>query len=107
MVKSRPTQSKNRILPLKCSFLFNITKKTKTAAKLNHFIFLQTVLKNPNGNPDVFQLSVVSYIVSLLLLGFNSLMQWFPNFSVARTTKNILVVLVAQNIDLYRDWRTT
>ncbi len=33
--------------------------------------------------------------------------QWFPNFSVARTSLNILALREAQNIDLYRDWRTT
>jgi hypothetical protein len=33
--------------------------------------------------------------------------QWFPNFSDARTTKNILVLREAQNIDLYLDSRTT
>jgi hypothetical protein len=33
--------------------------------------------------------------------------QWFPNFFGARTTLNILVLREAQNIDLYRDWRTT
>jgi hypothetical protein len=27
--------------------------------------------------------------------------QWFPNFSGAWTTKNILVLLEAKNIDLY------
>ncbi len=35
------------------------------------------------------------------------LYQRFPNFSGARTTWNILVLLEAQNIDLDRDWRTT
>ncbi len=38
---------------------------------------------------------------------YNVLGQWFPNFSDARTTKNILVIREAQNIDLYGDWRTT
>ena len=33
--------------------------------------------------------------------------QWFPNFSGARTTENILVLREAQNIDLYRDSLTT
>ncbi len=33
--------------------------------------------------------------------------QWFPIFSGARNTLNILVLREAQNIDLYRDWRTT
>ncbi len=33
--------------------------------------------------------------------------QWFPNFSGARTTKNILVLREAQNIDLYWDSQTT
>ncbi len=33
--------------------------------------------------------------------------QWFPNFSGTRTTKNILVLLEPQNIDLYWDSRTT
>ena len=35
------------------------------------------------------------------------LMQWFPNFSSARTTQTILVLRVAQNIDLHRDSPTT
>ena len=35
------------------------------------------------------------------------LKQWFPNFSGAQTTWNNLVVLEAQNNDLYRDSRTT
>ncbi len=33
--------------------------------------------------------------------------QCFPNFSCARTTSNLCVVREAQNIDLYRDLRTT
>ena len=33
--------------------------------------------------------------------------QWFPNFSATQTTKNILVVREAQNIDLDRDLPTT
>jgi hypothetical protein len=35
------------------------------------------------------------------------LIQWFPNFSGARTTLIILVLRESQNIDLYWDWRTT
>jgi len=35
------------------------------------------------------------------------LVQWFPNFSGARTTWNNLVAREAENIDLYRDSRTT
>ncbi len=38
---------------------------------------------------------------------FKDLRQWFPNFSCARTTLNILVFREAQNIDFYMDWRTT
>jgi hypothetical protein len=38
---------------------------------------------------------------SVLFLSFFLLRQWFPNFSGARTTKNILVLREAQNIDLY------
>ncbi len=37
----------------------------------------------------------------------NSLMQWLPNFSGTRNTSNILVLRQAQNVDFYRDWRTT
>ena len=33
--------------------------------------------------------------------------QWFPIFYIAQTTKSILVVREAQNIDLYKDLRTT
>jgi len=36
-----------------------------------------------------------------------SLTQWFPNFFGSRTTYKILVVREGQNIDLYRDSRTT
>jgi hypothetical protein len=33
--------------------------------------------------------------------------RWFRNFSGERTTQNILVLCEAQNIDFYRDWRTS
>ncbi len=33
--------------------------------------------------------------------------QWFPNFFGSRTTQKNLVVREGQNIDLYRDSRTT
>ena len=36
-----------------------------------------------------------------------TLVQWFPNFSGLRTTQKNLVIREAQNIQLYRDWRTT
>jgi len=36
-----------------------------------------------------------------------TLIQWFPNFAGARTTKNIVVVRGAQNIELNNDSRTT
>jgi hypothetical protein len=48
------------------------------------------------------------FLIQMMLLLLNKgLQQWFPNFSGARTTWNNLVVREAQNIDLYRDSRTT
>jgi hypothetical protein len=35
-----------------------------------------------------------------------TLKQWFPKFSVARTTLKLLVLCEAQDIDLYRDTQT-
>jgi hypothetical protein len=37
----------------------------------------------------------------------DTLGQCFPNFSGARTTWNVLVLLEAQNADFYRDWWIT
>jgi hypothetical protein len=37
----------------------------------------------------------------MLILLAHCIEQWFPNFSGALTTKNILVLLEAQNIDSY------
>jgi len=38
---------------------------------------------------------------------YKPLIQWFPNFFGSRTTQKNLVVREGQNIDLYKDSRTT
>ncbi len=55
---------------------------------------------------DSFLLKILSKI-SQHVVSSLELSQWFPNFSGVRTTSNISVLCEAQNIDFYRDWRTT
>jgi hypothetical protein len=74
--------------------------------QMSHLTMLNAMVYGSNRLLCLSDADLTCFVVlsiQLILL----LDQWFPNFSGARTTKNILVLREAQNIDLYWDSRTT